>query len=195
MMHISSLSVFFLVYFSSSSSSPPSSSLLLSLPYYDNQCSTFSTFICCVHIVAGGSSLDETHHLVSCPAGIVGHHGDGHRLAAAVLPHAAFPAPGAAAGLLQEAGLRPAAGHAAAHLRRETHEEGREPQNHRLQPLCHQTPGGKHTCSALLLSFVNNTAHLPVPLPQTEQLFRFCLINWLINSLLRLKDKWTHDCL
>lgn len=121
MMHISSLS--------ESSSSPPSSSLLFPPPYYNNnKCSTFSTFICL--FVAGGLSLDETHHLVSRPADIAGHHGDGHRLAAAVLPHAAFPAPGAEAGLLQEAGLRPAAGHAAAHLRRETHEEGREPQNH-----------------------------------------------------------------
>lgn len=85
---------------------------------------------------------------MSRPAGIAGHNGDGHRLAAAVLPHAALPAPGAAAGVLQEAGLCPAAGHAAAHLRRETHEEGREPQNHRLQPLRHQTPGGEYTWSS-----------------------------------------------
>lgn len=80
--------------------------------------------------------------MVSGPAGLASHHGDRHRLTAAVLPHAAFPAPGAAAGFLQEAGLRSAAGDAAAHVRRETYEEGSEPQNHRLQPVCHQIPGG-----------------------------------------------------
>lgn len=73
------------------------------------------------------------------------HHGDGHRLAAAVLPHATLPAPGTAAGVLQETRLRPAAGDAAAHLWREAHEEGCEPQNHRLQPVCYPTPGGKRT--------------------------------------------------
>lgn len=50
------------------------------------------------------------------PVGFCGHHGNRHWLTAAVLPHAALPAPGAAAGVLQAAGLRPAAGHAAAHL-------------------------------------------------------------------------------
>lgn len=87
-------------------------------------------------------NLSLTNHLVSCSAGLASHHGDGHRLTAAVLPHAAFPAPGPAAGFLQEAGLRSAAGDAAAHLRWETYEEGREPQNYRLQPFCHQIPGG-----------------------------------------------------
>ena len=66
------------------------------------------------------------NHLVSPLAGLAGHHGDGHWLAAAVLPHAALPASGTAAGFLQEAGLCSAAGHAAAHLRWETYEEGSE---------------------------------------------------------------------
>ena len=70
------------------------------------------------------------------------HHGDRHHLAAPVLPHAALPAPGPAPGVLQAAGLRPAAGHAAAHLRRQAHAQGRQPQDHRLQPLCHPVPGG-----------------------------------------------------
>lgn len=81
---------------------------------------------------------------MASPAGLADHHGDRRGLAAALLSHAAFPAPGAAAGVLQEAGLRPAAGHAAAHVRWQAHEEGCEPQDHRLQPVCHQIPGGTH---------------------------------------------------
>lgn len=65
--------------------------------------------------------------MLSSPAVLSGHHGDRHRLTAAVLPYAALPASGTAAGLLQEARLRTTAGHAAADLRWEAHEEGCEP--------------------------------------------------------------------
>uniref|UniRef100_A0A674GD88 WD repeat domain 33 n=1 Tax=Taeniopygia guttata TaxID=59729 RepID=A0A674GD88_TAEGU len=70
-------------------------------------------------------------------------HGHGDRLPAPLLPHAALPAPGAAAALLQAARLRPAAGHAAAHLRRQAHEESCQQEDHRLQPFCHQIFGGQ----------------------------------------------------
>lgn len=87
-------------------------------------------------------------------------HGHGDRLPAALLPHAALPAPGAAAALLQAARLRPAAGHAAAHLRRQAHEEGCQQENHRLQPLCHQVSGGRYMNHPVLFK---NRVFSPLP--------------------------------